>query len=119
MKIRKMFFISLQKLLSFSRKSKFRTLDFMPKPGKRNTFNGITWEVNSLFMKFHQFISYNQIFFFCPNQLADLVRFLFTEDSLKIKKSLEFFDKKFVFCNITPTSHISLPETVLTSKIIQ
>ena len=37
----------------------------------------------------------------CPNQHADLLRFLFTEDSLKIEKGVElvlhFFDKKFSF----------------------
>ena len=49
-----MFFISLQKLFSFSRKSKFRILDIqisgrqqMLKHKTRNTFDVITWEVNT------------------------------------------------------------------------
>ena len=46
----------------------------------------------------------------CPNQHADLVRILFTEDSLKNKKGLELVSKphfsqnfliKKLFCNIT------------------
>ena len=61
----KMFFISLQKLFSFSRKSNFRILYIkiswrhrMPKHETRNTFYWITWEVNSLLMKFGQFMSF-------------------------------------------------------------
>ena len=59
------FFISLQKLFSFSRKSNFTIFDFeiswrhqIPKHETRNTFYWITWEVNSLLMKFSQFMSY-------------------------------------------------------------
>ena len=46
------------------------------------------------------------LFFFikiCSNQHADLLKFLFIEDSLKIKKAvffIEFFDKKILFSNI-------------------
>ena len=46
----------------------------------------------------------------------------FTEDSLKIKKGpgtsfqttffIEFFDKKYIFCNITSTGQISLPDCI-------
>ena len=50
----KMFFISLQKLFSLSRKSKFRISDIqiswrrqMPKHKTWNTFYWITWEVNT------------------------------------------------------------------------
>ena len=60
-----MFFISLQKLFSFSRKSTFRILDIevswrnqMPKHKARNTFYWITWEINTLIIKFGQFVSY-------------------------------------------------------------
>ena len=55
MKLGKTFFISLQKLFSFWRKSNFRILDFqiswrhqMPKHKTRNTFHWITWEVNTV-----------------------------------------------------------------------
>ena len=65
MKLGKMLFISLQKLFSFLRKSKFRILDVqvswrhqMPKHKKRKMFYWITWEISSLLMKFGQFISY-------------------------------------------------------------
>ena len=51
----KMFFISLQKLFLFSRKSNFRILDFqiswrhkMSKHKTRNTFYWITWEGNAV-----------------------------------------------------------------------
>ena len=62
----KMFFISLWKLFSFSRKSNFSILDVktlrchqMPKIKTRNTFYSVTWEVNnSLLMKLCQFMSY-------------------------------------------------------------
>ena len=54
-KLRKIFFISLQKLFSFLRKSSFRVVDFqilwrhqMPKH-KTNTFHWITWEVNTVY----------------------------------------------------------------------
>ena len=57
-----MFFISLQKLFLFSQKSNFRNLDSqiswrheMPKHKTRNVFYWITWEVNSLLMKFGKF----------------------------------------------------------------
>ena len=60
-----MFFVSLQKLFSFSRKSNFRILDNqvswrhqMPKHKTRNTFCWTTWEISSLLMKFGQFVSY-------------------------------------------------------------
>ena len=50
-----MFFISLQKLFLFSRKSNFRILHFqiswrhqMHKHKTRNTFHWITWEVNTV-----------------------------------------------------------------------
>ena len=67
-KLEKIFFISLQKLFLFSRKSKFRTLHFqiswchqMPKCKTRNTFYWITWEVNSLLVKFGKFIPHKKI----------------------------------------------------------
>ena len=51
-----MFFVSLQKLFSFSRKSYFRILAIqiswryqMPNHKTRNTFCWITWEVNTVF----------------------------------------------------------------------
>ena len=54
-KLGKMFFISLQKLFLFSRKSNFSILDFqiswrhqMPKHKTRNIFHWITWEVNTV-----------------------------------------------------------------------
>ena len=54
MKFGKMFFISLQKLFLFLRKSNFSILDIqiswrhqMPKHKTRNTFYLITWEVNT------------------------------------------------------------------------
>ena len=53
-KTRKMFFIWLQNLFPFSRKSKFRTLDIqilwchqMPNHKKRDTFNWISLELNT------------------------------------------------------------------------
>ena len=63
---KKVFFISLQKLFPFSRKSNFRILHFqiswrhqMPKHKARNKFHWITWAVNnSLLMKFGQFMSH-------------------------------------------------------------
>ena len=65
-KLGKMFFISLQKPFSFSTESIFRILHFqiswhhqMSKHKTRNTFHWITWEINSLLMKFGQFISYH------------------------------------------------------------
>ena len=50
------------------------------------------------------------------NHHADFLIFYFTEDSLKIKNGtgtsfLEFFDEN-LFCNITQTSQISLPDCV-------
>ena len=52
---RKMFFIWLQKLFPFSRKSNFRILHFqiswrhqMPKHKTRNAFHWITWKVNTV-----------------------------------------------------------------------
>ena len=63
-KLGKMFSNSLRKLFSFSRKSNFRILHFqiswrhqMPKHKTRNTFHWITCKVNSLLMKFDQFMS--------------------------------------------------------------
>ena len=62
-KLRKLFFISLWKLFSFFRLSNFKFSDIqmswrhqMPKHETRNTFYWITWEVNSLVMKFGQFM---------------------------------------------------------------
>ena len=60
------FLVSLQKLFSFSGKSKSAILDIqvswrhqIPKLKTRNTFYWTTWEVNtSLLMKFDQFTSY-------------------------------------------------------------
>ena len=65
MKLVKMFFILPQKLFSFSRKSIF--LDFpiswryqMRKDKTRNTFFcWTTWKVNTVLMKFGQFMSYH------------------------------------------------------------
>ena len=146
MKLGKVFFISLQNLFPFSRKSNFRTLDIqiswhhqMPTHKTRNTLCWITWEVNtvcqwnlaslchiteekilsktstkiaarklvpdlfflqrikhSLYWKM-KFLSKLLILDMCisktvnscPNQHTNLRRFLFTEDSLKIQKSLE------------------------------
>ena len=139
-----MFFISLQKLFSFSRKSTFRILDIevswrnqMPKHKARNTFYWITWEINTLIITFGQFVSYYKKKFikrfykncdlktssrpFCvrkelsttsvrkwnfwskllildmyeenyqdlPKSAHTSLRFLFTKDSLKLKKGLE------------------------------
>ena len=139
-----MFFILLQKLLSFSRKPTFRILDIqvswrnqMPKHKARNTFYWITWEINTLIIKFGQFVSYYKKKFikrfykncdlktssrsFCvrkelsttsirkwnfwskllildmyeenyqnlPKSAHTSLRFLFTKDSLKLKKGLE------------------------------
>ena len=63
-----MFFISLQKLFSFSRKSNFRILHLqiswrhpLYKHKTRNSFHWITWEINSLLIKFGQFMSYCKI----------------------------------------------------------
>ena len=62
---RKIFFILRQNICSLSRNSKFRILDIqiswrhqMPKHKTRNTFYWIMWKVNSLLMKYGQFISY-------------------------------------------------------------
>ena len=59
------FLVLLQKICSLSRNSKFRILDIqiswrhqIPKHKTRNTFYWITWKVNSLLMKYGQFISY-------------------------------------------------------------
>ena len=58
-----MFFISLQKLFSLSRKSDFRIWEIpvcwccqMPKHRTRNTFYWLTWQVNFVLMKFDQFM---------------------------------------------------------------
>ena len=57
----------------------------------------------------------------CPNRHADLLRFLFTEDYLKIKKGLKLvswphfshnFLIKILFCNITQTDQILLSDCV-------
>ena len=57
----------------------------------------------------------------CPNQDADLLRFFFTDDYLKIKKGLERVSKphfshnfliKILFCNITQTDQILLSDCV-------
>ena len=61
MKLEKIFFISLQKLFSFSRRPKFRTLDIQFHDVIKclmKKFYWITWEENSLLMKFGQYISY-------------------------------------------------------------
>ena len=62
---RKIFFILHQNFCSLSRNSKFKILDIqiswrhqMPKHKTRNTFYWIMWKVNSLLMKYGQFISY-------------------------------------------------------------
>ena len=59
----------------------------------------------------------------CPNQLADHLRFLSTEDSLKIKKGLElfflkFFDKKFYFAILHMLVNFHY-QTVFTYQVIQ
>ena len=132
-----MFFVSLQKLFSFSRKSYFRILAIqiswryqMPNHKTRNTFCWITWEVNTVFQwnlaslchitkennllensakiaawklvpdpfaifkasSLHEICNSRAIKIY-PNQLADLVRFLFTEVSLKINKGLELVSR--------------------------
>ena len=63
--LKKMFFILLQKICSLLRNSKFRIVGIqiswrhqMTKHKARNTFYWITWKVNSLLMKYGQFISY-------------------------------------------------------------
>ena len=130
-----MFFISLQKLFSLSRKSDFRIWEIqvcwccqMPKHRTRNTFYWLTWQVNFVLMKFDQFMPiYKRKYFikklhkncdlktcsrpFCvcknwPQPLlknwtvlgklskfvqisTDFLRFVFTEDYLKIRKGLE------------------------------
>ena len=64
MKLGKLFLFH-SKLFLFLRKSIFRIFDIqvlwrhhMPKHKTRNTFHWITWEVNSLLMKFGQFMWY-------------------------------------------------------------
>ena len=56
-----------------------------------------------------------------PNQHAGLFRFLFIEDSVKIKKDLELFSRPYFAqnsfiknftLNVTCTDQISLPECV-------
>ena len=55
------------------------------------------------FLKQATYISNSKTTKTCPNQLADLLRFLFTEHSLKIKLKLfktsftKSFDKNFLF----------------------
>ena len=164
-----MFFISLQNLFSFSRKSNFRILHFqiswchqhMFKHKTRNTFHWMTWEVNTIcernlaslchiikqtissknsaktvawklvpdpacvskelsttsigkwskiliFLKQDTYIRYlifnSKAIELCLNQHADLLRFLFMEDFLKIKMGLELvsrshFSKNFLIKN--------------------
>ena len=63
-----------------------------------------------------------------PNQLADFLRFLFTEVSLKIKKGLElvsrshfswkFFDKNFSFLILHKLAKF-LYQTVFTTQVIR
>ena len=150
MKLGKMFFNSLLKLFSFSRKSNFRILDFqiswrhlMPKHKTRNTFYWITWEVitvckwnlaslchilkeivssknftntaawklvpglfvfaknlaqplleNEIFEAIYLYqICNSKAIEISPNQQAGLLRFLFREDSLKTKQSLELVSR--------------------------
>ena len=135
-----MFFISLEKLFLFSRKSNFRVLDIqiswrhqMPKHKTRNTVYWITWDKFGQFMSYckrkavikktakilqklrpenwfqtllclqritHNLVEVNDIFRgsylhlicnskaikICPNQHAELLKFLFTDNSLKIEK---------------------------------
>ena len=150
MKLGKMVFNSLLKLLSFSRKSNFRILEFqiswrhlMPKHETRNTFYWITWEVitvcklnlaslyhilkgiisskkftntaawklvpglfvfaknlaqplleNEIFEAIYLYqICNSKAVEISPNQRAGLFRFLFIEDSLKTKQSLELVSR--------------------------
>ena len=150
MKLGKMVFNSLLKLLSFSRKSNFRILEFqiswrhlMPKHETRNTFYWITWEVitvcklnlaslyhilkgiisskkftntaawklvpglfvfaknlaqplleNEIFEAIYLYqICNSKAVEISPNQHAGLFRFLFIEDSLKTKQSLELVSR--------------------------
>ena len=145
-----MVFNSLLKLLSFSRKSNFRILEFqiswrhlMPKHETRNTFYWITWEVitvcklnlaslyhilkgiisskkftntaawklvpglfvfaknlaqplleNEIFEAIYLYqICNSKAVEISPNQRAGLFRFLFIEDSLKTKQSLELVSR--------------------------
>ena len=64
----KCFFISLQKLFSFSRRSSCRILNIqiswrhqMSKHKTRKLFYWITWKINNLLMKFGQFMSYYKV----------------------------------------------------------
>ena len=143
MKLGKMFFISLQKYFSYSRKSKFKILDIqiswrhqMPKHKKGNTFYRITfWEISTVCLwnlasLYHitkeKMLSKNSTetatWKLVPDscvckdlstntgkwnfwskflildmqeqyQHADLLRFFFAEDSLKIKKGLELVSR--------------------------
>ena len=150
MKLGKMVCNSLLKLLSFSRKSNFRILEFqiswrhlMPKHETRNTFYWITWEVitvcklnlaslyhilkgiisskkftntaawklvpglfvfaknlaqplleNEIFEAIYLYqICNSKAVEISPNQQAGLFRFLFIEDSLKTKQSLELVSR--------------------------
>ena len=61
-----------------------------------------------------------------PNQYVDLLRFLFTEDALKIKKGLElvykqnfhrFFDKNLPFAILHKLANFI--NSVFTSQVIQ
>ena len=62
----------------------------------------------------------------CLNQCTDIIRFLFTEDYLKIKKDLElvskphfsFFDKKFSFVILHKLAQLHY-QAVFTSQVIQ
>ena len=128
-KLGKMFFISLQKLFSFSRKSNFRFLDIQISIfyWSRESVNE-TWPVFVIFQKnknYQKKIAKNATFKlvpgafvckewsatstgkwnFCPNQHVDL-RFIFTEYSLKIEKGLELVSS-------SKCSHNILIETFL------
>ena len=117
------FFISLQKLFSFLRKSNFRISDFqiswfhqMPKHKTRITLYWITWVVKKIISSTNSakteawklvpdpFVFANLLeneiqicnskaIKISPNQHAGLLRFLFTEGSLKITKDLELVSR--------------------------
>ena len=63
----------------------------------------------------------------CPNQHADLLRILFTEDSLKIKKGLELVSTPNFSCDFLIRKYFAILhklakfhyQTVFTSQVIQ
>ena len=79
---------------------------------------------NEIFEASYYWIHIRKIIRICPNNHTDCLRFLFTEDYMKIKKGLELVSRphfhvifwwKIFFCNIMYTVQISLPDCVCLS----